>query len=81
MSLRSGLPGNLAFTLEALVALYFRNDAEVFLCGLLGHEFAVVLEEHLGGVACLEGDLSCRLGDGQAVGAEGVTEAIVDERD
>ena len=79
--LRSGLPGPLAFTLGALVSLYFRKDAEEFLRGLLGHEFTVVLEEHLWGVACLEGNLSCRLGDGQAVGAEGVTEAIVDERE
>jgi len=38
------------FTLGALL---LGEDAEVFLSGLLGHELPVVLEEHLGGVACL----------------------------
>ena len=77
--LRRSLPGPLGFTFGTLGALLLREDAEVFLCGLLGHELPVVLEEHLGGVPRLQGDLSCRLGNGQPVRAEGVTEAIVDE--
>jgi len=48
-SLRRILPGTFAF---ALGAFLFGEDSEVFLCGLLGHELPVVLEEHLGGVAC-----------------------------
>ncbi len=80
-SLRGDLPSPLAFALGALGALLLGEDAEVFQSGLLGHEFSVVLEEHLGGVACLQGNLSSRLGDGQAVGAERVTEPIVDKFD
>lgn len=67
-----------ALTLRSLL---LGEDSEVFLRCFLGHQFPVVLEEHLGGVACLQGNLSSRLGDGQPVGAEGVTESIVNEGD
>jgi len=56
-----------------------RKDSEILIGCLFRHQLPVVLKKHFGRVTSLKGDLSCRLGDGKAVGAKGVTEAIMDK--
>ena len=58
VGLRRCPPGTSAFALGTLRPLLAGEDAEVFLRCLLGHQFPVVLEEHLGGIPSLQGNLS-----------------------
>jgi hypothetical protein len=74
LALASGVGGNLQQ--NDVSCLLGRHDGEPFFCFVLGVEFAVVPKDHLRTVASFERSFRGVLGDGKAVTAKGMAQAV-----